>query len=97
MKKYDHILLGTAIGILSIIIVVVVFYLAKFTFVSFSDYLSTLTSYKKMLSAMISLAGLPNLLFFFIFLNKEKYNTAKGLILATFILVLIVVVIKIFL
>lgn len=97
MKKYDRIGLGTVIGLLSIVVVIVVFYIAKFTFVSFHEYLSTITSYEKMLSAMVSLAGIPNLLFFFLFLNKEKYNTAKGIILATFILVLIVVLIKLFL
>jgi len=97
MKKYDNLILGVGLGLVSVFITIVAFYLIKFSDTTFSEYLDALFSYKRTLSAMISLSGLPNLLFFFLFLNKEKYKTAKGLITATFVLVLIVVVIKVFL
>jgi len=95
MKKFDHILIGISIGLLSIGLMLVVFFFIKFTDTPFSTYISTIFSERGVLSPLISLSGLPNLLFFFLFLNKEKYNTAKGIIIATLVLVLMVLILKI--
>ena len=38
-------------------------------------------------SKCLSLGSIPNLLWFYIFLNRENYSTARGIILATLIFV----------
>jgi hypothetical protein len=92
--KFDNILTGTLAGVIAAFVFLLAFYFIKFSNASFSLYLSLITS-SKMLSPLISLSGIPNLLIFFLFLNRKKYKSAKGVILATFILVLAVIIIKI--
>lgn len=48
------------------------------------------------LENLVSLSGIPNLALFFLFLNLQFYQSARGIILSTFILVLIVVILKFF-
>lgn len=96
MRKFDSILLGTLIGIVTSVIAVLAFYiyfLIKYQ-LPFNDYVSLLSHFHAFFYPIISLAGLPNLLIFYLFLNKEKFRTARGIILATFIIVAFVVVIK---
>ena len=97
MKKFDNLWIGAVLGIITIIIPVTFFYLSRYSYEPFSEYLNLLFGNKRLLSPMISLAGVPNLVLFFIFMKKDKYKTCRGLILATFVLVLFVVLIKIFL
>ncbi|MBL6962584.1 MAG: hypothetical protein ISR55_02075 [Bacteroidetes bacterium] len=97
MKKNDNLWLGVVIGLLMSIISIFVFYLIKFRQQELSYYLSTLIRNKSLFAPLLSLAGIPNLVIFYFFLNNEKFRTAKGLILATFILVLAVVLIKVLL
>jgi hypothetical protein len=91
--KLDSIILGTVVGVLMPFLCLLIFYFYKFTGASFSLYLILMYT-GKLLSPMISLSGIPNLAVFFIFLNKKKYKSAKGVILATFLLVLAVLIIK---
>ena len=96
MKKYNSMYLGVIIGVLTAFLGFIVFYFIKFSDISLSDYFGILFHNKGILSPLLSLSGVPNLVFFYIFINKDKYKTARGLILATFILVLAVVLVKIF-
>jgi hypothetical protein len=89
--------LGTFIGVLMAFVSVFSFYLYMRYGQDMSIVFSDLLLNKHLISPIISLAGIPNLVIFFIFLNKSKYRTARGLILSTFILVLLVVLTKIFL
>jgi hypothetical protein len=97
MKKYNNLWLGVVIGVFMSILALFVFYLAKFSDKELSSYFSTLFRNKDLFAPLVSLAGIPNLVVFYLFLNREKYNTAKGLIMATFILVLAVILIKVLL
>lgn len=49
-----------------------------------------------MISKVFSLLGLTNLLFFFLFLNKNRLDAAKGVFLATLIYVALMIVYKIY-
>jgi hypothetical protein len=92
--KFDSMILGAVIGIVTSLLCLMIFYFIKFHDISLSFYFMLLYT-GKLLSPVISLSGIPNLGIFFIFLNKKKFKSAKGLILATFILVLAVVILKI--
>lgn len=96
MRKFDNMLLGAAIGIITSILSLIVFYYMRYDYLPFEDYINTLFRHKAMFAPLISMAGIPNLILFFLFLNRQKYKTARGLILATFILVIAVGIIKLF-
>lgn len=46
------------------------------------------------MSGLISIAAVPNLLLFFVFLKRNRDETAKGILAATLIIALITVLIK---
>lgn len=46
------------------------------------------------MSGLISIAAVPNLLLFFVFLKQNRDETAKGILAATLIIALITVLIK---
>jgi FlaA1/EpsC-like NDP-sugar epimerase len=48
----------------------------------------------KMLSKLVSLAAIPNLLLFFIFIWTKRNFSARGVIFATFLLAFIMVILK---
>lgn len=94
-NKGNSIALGIILGLLTIAVVLFFFYLSQFQAYPFSEYFDKVIHNKKILAPMISLAGVPNLVLFFLFLNKNKYQTARGLIIATFILVILVILAKV--
>lgn len=96
MKNLNSMWIGVTIGIIMSVISILAFYLLKFQDYTLNTYFVILFHTKSLFAPMVSLAGIPNLVFFYLFINKEKYKTARGIILATFILVLGVVLIKLF-
>ena len=94
MKKFDNIWVGAIIGVATSMISILVFYFLKFTDTSLADYLKLLAQNRYLFAPIVSLAGVPNLAIFFIFINRDKYKSARGIILATFILVVVVLIIK---
>ena len=94
MKRFDNIWLGTVIGVATSAISILAFYLIKFTEISLIEYIRLLLQNRYLFAPIVSLAGIPNLVIFYLFINRDKYKTARGVILATFILVAVVVVIK---
>lgn len=94
MKKYDSWGLGVAIGVSTSIISLLFFYFLRFTAITLPEYVQLLIENRYLFAPIVSLAGLPNLVIFYLFLNREKYKSARGVILATFILVAAVLIIK---
>ena len=92
--KADSILVGHLLGLVTPFVVIVLYNLVKFHSIVYLLYLP-LELTGKLISSLVGLSGIPNLLVFFLFLNKNKYWAARGVILATFILVIIVIVVKI--
>ncbi len=95
MKYKNSLTLGTLLGLITAFISTFLVYLIMFSNYAFHDYLNILMQNKKLLAPVISIAGIPNLGLFYLFINKNLYQSARGVILATFILVVIVIVIKI--
>ncbi|MBT3301417.1 MAG: hypothetical protein HOD63_03560 [Bacteroidetes bacterium] len=95
MKKNDNLWIGVVIGLIMSVIAVIAFYFIKFPEREFGSYLKILVRTKDLFAPLLSLAGIPNLVIFYLFINRERYKTAKGLIMATFLLVLAVILIKV--
>jgi len=89
----DSKLLGFIIGLLVPIVGIVVFWGGAYGLIGLRDMGILLTELQK-LSAVISIGLLANLPAFFLFYWKKKDESARGIIMATFIYALVVVVIK---
>ena len=92
-SKYNSIKLGLILGVVGPIIAMIGVYLVMFFGYSLSEVVDNLLS-KHIFIKLISLCVLPNLALFFLFLNKYYYNTAKGVLLSTFIFALFVFITK---
>jgi hypothetical protein len=93
-KKYDQFGLGLAIGILSPLLVLLLIYLTRYreaySLFSFLNVLFQLHVF----TSLLSLCAIPNLLFFFLFTRTDRLYSARGILGATFVLAIIVLIIK---
>lgn len=93
-SKFNTFWLGALFGLLIPAIAGFLFYYnfspKSFNFVDFINY----TRYLDLTSSIISLCVIPNLLCFFIFIWTEKYLSARGVVFATLVYVMLVMVIK---
>jgi hypothetical protein len=94
-SRFDSIWIGLIVGIFVPALAFVMFYFSSFTKVSlhyFIEYSAQLQALPK----IISLCVVPNLGVFFLFMWRNHYYSARGVIMATVIMALIVLGLKIF-
>lgn len=84
VAKWDKQLTGFFLGLLAPVLGVLFFYLLKSGEIDFESYLKLLQN-KTFLSPVLSLGCVFNGFVFFLFLRKNYYNAARGVILATFL------------
>lgn len=91
-KKFDTLLTGLVPALVLPVLTMLVFWLVK----SDRGLLEFLTRFHqmKMLSKVVSLAAIPNLLLFFLFIWTNRNFSARGVIFATFLLAFIMVILK---
>jgi uncharacterized membrane protein len=87
---YDNRLLGFFLGILVPVMAITMFYLYRDP-ENFQTFYQEVVSVN-ILSRLVSLCVLPNLLVFFVFIWTHKYKSAHGVIGATFVYALIVLI-----
>ena len=91
--RLNKMYVGLVLGLLVPLIALLVINLAAFDHLSPLEFLQYLISYRK-LSAVISLGVIPNLLVFFIFIWLNYLYSARGVLAATIIFALLVVITK---
>ena len=84
-KKFDSLWIGAVAGLISPLISLFGFYLAKYSHLSFSQFFSQVLLGYDILTPVISLCVIINLLVFFIFIWTNRNHSARGVLLATFI------------
>ncbi len=94
-SRFDSLGLGLIFGILLPALSLLMFYSTSFTEVSLSFFIKH-TSKIEVLPKLISLCGIPNLGLFFLFLWRNHYYSARGVIMATLILTFVVLGMLIF-
>jgi hypothetical protein len=92
---FDRIWLGSIPGILAPVITMFVFYQVNFSHLSLNKFVEHLFAVH-IQSSLLSLCVVSNLLVFFIFIWSEKYNSARGVLLSTFLYGALVVYLKFF-
>ena len=94
-RRWNKFWIGLALGAVLPVVIFLLVYLfiySKTPFVEFLEYALVMQALPKILS----LCALPNLAVFYLFLNKEYWRTTRGVIAATLLCTLAVVVFKFF-
>lgn len=92
-SKYDNIKLGMLLGILGPVVAMLGVYLIMFPEQSLTELIDSLVS-KRVFTKIVSLCVVPNLALFFLFLNKYRYQTARGVLLSTILFAVFVFITK---
>jgi len=92
-SKIDNLNLGLLLGILAPALTMLVIYLVQFTEYNFKDLIDQLIS-KRVFTKIVSLCVIPNLALFFLFLNKNYFRSARGVLFATILFALFVFITK---
>jgi uncharacterized membrane protein SpoIIM required for sporulation len=93
-KKYDQLLVGLVPGIVLPALTFILTW-AIISSLSLSDYIDQFTKMGRV-SSLISLSAIPNLLLFFIFIWLNYIRSARGVIFATLILAIFMLIVKYF-
>ncbi len=92
-RKYNTIVLGFLSGMLVPSLTFFIIFMVLSGTLSFSEYVHKLVTLN-VLTKFLSLAILPNLLLFFIFIRKNLLESARGTLAATILMAFAVLLIK---
>jgi len=93
MNRWDHLLIGLLLGLLSPIAVLLIYLKLSSPDSSFLEMLQGFNE-RKVLSHVLSLSVITNLLVFFIFIWLHKDRSARGVLGATIIYGLLIITLK---
>jgi len=91
-KRFDSVLAGLILGLILPVVTLVMIWWVRFEG-GLGDFLSIFQQ-NRMLSKVISLSAIPNLLLFFLFIWTNRSYSARGVIFATLVVALIMLVLK---
>lgn len=94
--RLNNIRLGVFLGLVAPSIVYIVIYIAGFQTLTFVDFFYLLNE-KGVFTKILSLCALANLLVFFIFIWTQRLLSARGVLIATFIFTIIVLMLRVLL
>jgi hypothetical protein len=84
---------GLIIGFITPVLSFFLYYIFRFGHNSFSEYLNFLIESKKLVN-VFSLAVLPNLAPFMLFINSSRYSSGRGVLTATIVLGVLIFILK---
>ena len=90
---FNKILYGVIIGFISPVLFFILYYFFRFGQYSFTDYWNILIETKKIVN-VLSLAVLPNLAPFLLFINSNRYSSGRGVLAATMFLGVLIFILK---
>jgi hypothetical protein len=93
--RRDNLKLGLIIGLIGPIVGLYGYYLWKFSLYSFGDFFEALRQNKPLVTAITIPCLLVNIVFFTIFINSKKDQTAKGVFAVTLIYAIAALLFKI--
>jgi len=94
-SKLNSLATGLLVGVIGPLITLVAIYLITTSELSLRGYINQLIFFK-VYTHIISLSVIPNLLTFFIFIWLNKLRSARGVLLATILLALILLGLRLF-
>ncbi len=94
--KKDSLKLGLLIGWIAPLLGLVILYFLKFPSVPFIDFLSYFVHTNALITSLGALCLLANVVFFTIYINTHRDETAKGIFVVTLIYGIVILLMKIF-
>ena len=96
MKNFDwdKIWIGLLLGIIAPFIALLTYYFINYSYMTTGEFINYLIR-GDMYTALISLCVLANLAAFYPFIWKEKWSGARGVLGATFLWAIVVVILKV--
>ena len=91
--KWDRFWVGFVIGLIGPMIGILGFYVMRFSDYTFAQYIA-MVKYPSVLSPLLSFGAIFNLFFFFPFIWNDYYNAGRGVIGATFIYAIPILITK---
>jgi hypothetical protein len=89
----NRFLLGFLLGLVLPVLLFMIYFLFRFKGIPFFHFISVLYQTGKMVS-VLTLAVLPNLLPFMFFVQTDRYKSGKGVIAATILFGLLILIFK---
>ena len=94
--KKDNLQLGLVIGLLAPLLGLVILYYVNFSSVTFLDFLDFFLNNSRLITSLGSLSLLANVVFFTVYINTNRDNTAKGIFITTLIYGIMLLLLKLF-
>ncbi len=94
-KKFDHIRIGAIAGLVAPLLILVAVRYFRYSQINFGEFFVEMWN-MKLLIKILSLCAFPNLGLFFIFIRTNRMQSAKGVLLATFIYAFVVMFYRLF-
>ncbi len=94
--KRDNLKLGLVLGLLGPILGFVIIYFAKYSAISFGEFFDFFINDKRLITSVGTLSLLANAVMFALYVHFNKYNTFKGIFLATVVYGIAILVLKVF-
>ena len=85
LLKKDNLQLGLFIGLIAPLLGLVILYFIRFASVSFGEFLRYFLTENRLITSLGSLCLLANVVFFTIYINTNRDNTAKGIFITTLV------------
>ena len=92
-RRWNKFWIGLALGIVLPLVAFLLIYFFGYSKTPFGEFLKYAFMIKA-LPKILSLCAIPNLAIFYLFLNKEYWYATRGVIFATMLCTLVVVLIK---
>lgn len=92
-KKYNNIKTGIILGTVFPLLLLLIIFIIKKNDYSFIEYVN-INFLIGNLPKVISLTLIPNLIFFYIFLQKNYLKSARGVLMSMFIVGFVIVILK---
>jgi|SRR5688572_27031137 hypothetical protein len=93
--KKDNLKLGLVLGLIGPLLGLLVIYFIKYSSIGFGDFLDEFFNNKKLITSIGSLSLLANVVFFTLYVNTHRDQTAKGIFVVTVIYGIAILVLKI--
>jgi hypothetical protein len=94
--KKDNLKLGLILGLIGPLLGFLVIYFFKYSSVSFSEFLDFFLNDKRLITSVGTLSLLANAVLFALYVHFNKYQTFKGIFLATLVYGIAILVLKVF-
>ena len=92
--KRDNFILGLILGFLAPFLGIVIFYFAKFTSMTFKEFLEVMVMWKSFFTSVITVSLIADGGLFTIYINTDRDETARGIFVATLIYTIACLILK---